>query len=401
MQPMTLPLAVSGLSPYRIDQLAGRTDLTGFRPYSTASVPTAAPSDTEIVPGGNLAASIAYGAFSAVAVGTATAVCGEEVLAFGHPLMDVPQGVLTMHGADVLYIQPDSLGQPYKLANATGPVGSLPDNLLSGLHGHLGDAPTATEVDSTSAVADEAPISGTTYISLRPFVPTYLAYAAVSVEDHALGVNMNSWFGSPGTDRVSWTVLGERADGTPFTWTRTDRFASATDIAYTWPWELHDQLNQLMNNETETVTVSKVTTSSATDAVYKHLRIAGLELKVAGAWQPLPDRRTVELVAGQTYRFRVVMHSAALGTRYQVLRVQVPLKAAGRYGELSVSGGDDEYTDASGATVDRMLAVFTAAPRNDQVLTRLPFAGMRPITDRYTRLATVGSDVGVQLHVIE
>lgn len=400
MEPMTVPLAVSGLTPHRIAQLGRRTDLTGVRPYSAPSVPTVPAPGTEIVPGGNLAASIAYGSLSAVALGTATEVCGTEVLAFGHPIMDVPRGDLTMHGADVLYVQPDSLGQPYKIGNITGPVGSVPDNLLPGLHGYVGAAPAATEVDSTSRLRGSDPETGTTYISLRPFVPTYLAFAAVSVEDRALGVNMNAWFGAPGTDLVTWTVLGERSDGSPFTYVHTDHYASATDVGYTWPWELHDQLNQLMNNETETITVDSVTTDSRTDPDYRHLRITGLEQRVDGAWQPVRRRDTLQMTAGATGQLRVVLQSAVLGTRYQRLSFAVPASAAGGSGYLSLSGGDDVYGEApSGGTIDQMLAYFEHAPRNDQILTRLSVSGMHAVSERILRQATVGGSFDVQVEV--
>ena len=148
MRPLTVPLAVSGLSSHRIDQLMHRARMQGVRPYTAPSVPASASTGSPIVAGGNLAASIAYGSLSAVAVGTATEVCGAEVLGFGHPIMDIPRGDLTMHNADVLYVQPDSLGQPYKIANLTGPVGALPDNLLPGIHGTMGAPPPATQVES-------------------------------------------------------------------------------------------------------------------------------------------------------------------------------------------------------------------------------------------------------------
>lgn len=402
MEPMTVPLAVSGLTPHRITQLGKRSELSGVRPYSAPGVPTDPAPAAQIVPGGNLAASIAYGSLSVVALGTATDVCGSEVLAFGHPLMDIPRGDLTMHGADVLYVQPDSLGQPYKIGNITGSVGSVPDNLLAGLHGHLGAAPPATEVDSTSRLVGGEPETGTTYISLRPLVPVYLAFAAISVEDRALGVNMNAWFGAPGTDRVTWTVLGERADGSPFTYVHTDHYASATDVGYTWPWELHDHLNQLMNNnETETITVDSVTTVSRTDPDYRHLRITGLEARVAGSWQSVSRRDGLELTAGRTEQVRVVMQSAVLGTRYQRLSYTVPASAAGGSGYLSLSGGDDVYAEPpGGATIDRMLAFYEHQPRNDQILTQLSIPGMHAVRERITRQATVGGSYEVPVEVV-
>ena len=375
----------------------------GVRPYSGPSVPTTAATDTPIVAGGNLAASIAHGFFSAVAVGTATEVCGAEVLAFGHPIMDVPQGDLTMHGADVLYVQPDSLGQPYKVANVGGPVGWIPDNLLPGLHGSLGAAPPATQVESTSTVGDGEPVTGTTFISLRPFVPTYTAFAAVAVEDRALGVNMNSWFGMPGSDLVTWTVEGTRADGFPLGWTRTERFAKLHRHRLRVTLGLHDQINQLLNNESETVTVTRVTTTSSTKPVYEHLRIASLEVRAAGAWQPVGPRQTVEVVADSTQRFRIT--DAHRRPRHAAPGGAVP--RAGRGGRcLRLPGrrGRGRRLQLPLPTVPRWTSCSTCSPTplaTTRSWQRLAFPGAHPARLRVLRGATVGGSAGVTVHVLE
>ena len=84
---LTVPVAVSGC-PARV---ASTSPPNASGSTGSASTPPAprrpGPGDVaSIVPGGNIGASWAYGDFSAVATGTVTAVCGDQVLAFGHPM---------------------------------------------------------------------------------------------------------------------------------------------------------------------------------------------------------------------------------------------------------------------------------------------------------------------------
>ena len=120
---LLLPLGISGMSTSkRLRQAKKAFDLSGVRVYRSGSVTT----DGEPIPvmaGGNLAASISYGDVSATGVGTATAVCGNEVLAFGHPMAYTGPSQMSMHGADAVHVQEDPVGPGFKVANAGAPIG--------------------------------------------------------------------------------------------------------------------------------------------------------------------------------------------------------------------------------------------------------------------------------------
>ena len=56
---------------------------------------------------------------------------------------------LSLHPADALYIQKESLGAPFKVANLGAPVGTITDDHLTGITGTLGAVPGTTPVRST------------------------------------------------------------------------------------------------------------------------------------------------------------------------------------------------------------------------------------------------------------
>src|SRR5689334_10788243 len=79
MTELATPLAVSGMgTKKRLKKATKRLGLSNVQVYRSGSAPTerVAPADAGIVPGGNLAASLSYGDFSAVGTGTVTMVCG-------------------------------------------------------------------------------------------------------------------------------------------------------------------------------------------------------------------------------------------------------------------------------------------------------------------------------------
>src|SRR6185295_15683934 len=124
----------------RFDQLSGwfgdgtaATRASGTTSATAAAIP--------IAPGGNLAASLSYGTVTAAAIGTATAVCGDHVVGFGHPLAFAGDSTYSLHGADAVTIQPDVAFPSYKLANLGAPIGTVTEDRLTGIHGVTGALP--------------------------------------------------------------------------------------------------------------------------------------------------------------------------------------------------------------------------------------------------------------------
>ena len=139
-----------------------------------AAAAPAGPTADDVEAGGNLAASLSYGDVALAGVGTATSVCDGEVVGFGHPLdFAGDDQTYGLHPAEAVYVQPDSLGAPFKVANLGDPVGTITDDHLTGITGTFGDVPDVITVQSDVTYGARQRL-GTSYVS----VPDALAEVA-------------------------------------------------------------------------------------------------------------------------------------------------------------------------------------------------------------------------------
>lgn len=376
MKRLPLPLAISGLAnSKRLDQAAERLGLDDVRLYR-AGTATAAGADYPIVTGGNLAASLSYGDLTAMGVGTATAICGDEVLAFGHPMLYDGRSSLTMHGASAVLVQPDSLGAPFKIANGGAPQGAISQDRMAGILGIFGAAPATTDVTSyVKAGAKER--TGATRISVDDYVPDLSAFHLLVDQDRVFDAI------GKGSSLVDWTVRGTRADGTTFQFARTDRFASSWDISGEPAWELWEQLYKVQNNGFEEVAFTGVRTSSTMNDIFRKYTLKKIEVRGGGTWNPVPRDSMLRVKAGTKKRFRVTLRSAQLGTARIRLEVPIPRRAARRWGYIEFFGGssywgDEYYYDegsSSAESLDEVLREIRRAPRNDNVVANLRIYG--------------------------
>jgi hypothetical protein len=407
---LPVPFGISGMAnAKRLSQATRAFDLKGVRIHqSGAASPTHA--EAPVVPGGNLAASISYGDLSAVGIGTATAVCGNQVVGFGHPMLWSGPSRLTMHGADAMYIQEESLGAPFKVANASAPVGGIAQDRMAGLVGlqSPADVPDTTEVTSYVEVPGEWSRTGTTHISVPDAVPDMAAFHLLVDQDRvfdAIGT---------GSAKVGWRVTGTRADGRTFTFHRTDRFASEWDISFEAIWDLYDQLAQIHFNDLETVTLEKISTTSTMVRRYESYKIVKVRVLNGKRWQDLRAGKPLVLRPGSTKKFRVLLSSAALGKATVPLNLPVPERMGRRSGSLEIVGGNSYWSESdyyfeeepymSGptgpATFEGLLKKLSTAPRNDQVLANLSIfkrAGVMRRTTRSNAAAVVTGGVAVEV----
>ena len=109
-----------------------------------------------------------HGDVTAAGIGTATAVCGDEVLGFGHPMNFTGPSSMSLHGARATHIQDDSVFGGFKSANIGAPIGTVDGDRTAGLHAVTG--PTPTTYDVTSDATDGA--SSSTARASRTRCPT-------------------------------------------------------------------------------------------------------------------------------------------------------------------------------------------------------------------------------------
>jgi hypothetical protein len=386
MRRLPTPVAVSGLTQRRFDQLDGWFG-AGAPVTRAAGSTSAAAAEIAIEPGSNMAASLSHGSVTAAALGTATVVCGDQVVGFGHPLEYAGDTTYSLHGARAITIQPDPTLSAFKLANLGAPVGTVTEDRLAGLHGVIGSLPTTFEVSATATYRNRSS-QGTSHVSVTDWLGDIALATSASVNDRALD------HAGKGGAVASWTIQGLRRNGDPFTVTSGDRYADRYDIAGAPLMDLAYQLYSLTDNETERVTITSVTTSTNFTDDATRWRIGKAYWKTGGEWQRITARRPVVLKAGSSKAVRVELLSRDHDTRFTTLKVAAPAKAANKMGVLVVNGGADSYDEffffedegimleemyggGEPTTIPDLLQSFTDEQKNDEIRTTLRFRGVR------------------------
>lgn len=388
MSRLLLPVGISGMvNGSRLKKASKAFSLPGARVYRSGSAKSAG-DPIPVVAGGNLAASLSYGDLSAVGVGTATAVCGDEVLAFGHPMMFSGPSQMTMHGADAVYVQEDPVGPGFKVANAGAPIGAITQDRLSGLLGLQDKAsvPRTTRITSYVEVPGDTKglgsRTGTTRISVPDSVPDLAAFHLLADQDRVF----DSVGG--GTATVGWTVRGRHSDGRYWTFRRTDRFANKYDVSFESIFDLYDQLARMHFNDIEDVKIDGITTTSTMSRQYQAYKVAKVRVLNGRRWQVLRQDRPVFLRGGTVKKFRVTLSSPELGWARVLVKLPVPKKIGHKSGMLEILGGNSNYgsdgyfeeeyymggygeSSNEPKTFDGLLARMRNEPRNDQVIARL------------------------------
>jgi hypothetical protein len=378
------PFSLGGLSPNRPHY---KKITKAFRRGNLRLVPsgtgTTDPAATDIVPGGNLAASLSYGDITAGGLGTTTAVCGNQVLGFGHPFQFTGPSTMFLHGADALYVQEDPTLTPFKVGNLSVPVGTVTQDRMAGIVGVPGALPAATHVQSMVQVGDRSR-SGTTDIAVPDYVPD-LAFIHLLVDQDTV---LDGYGQSSGT--VGWTIQGTRADGSPWTLTRSDLFADPYDVSFASSESLYETLAKIQYNKFEKVSIDSVDTSSTLDRSFATYKVSTVELKRHGAWTKVSRHNTLRLPAGSTAKFRVSLVSQQLDPMTVKLPVAVPKRARGDFGSLEIYGGGSSgggyffFSGASGGSApkassaksfDDVLSRLQNAPHNSDVVADLNVFG--------------------------
>ncbi len=357
---LRMPLGITGLSASRLAK-AARVD----KPYALKdaySTGRASAEDTgpeSIVAGGNLGASVAYGDITMVGVGTATSVCDGEVVGFGHPLAFLGGTTESLHPADALFVQPDTLGSPFKLANIGAPVGTIAHDRLTGLTGTFGDLPKSADITSSVSYHGRSRV-GTTHVTVPDFVADGLFGEFLANHERVVDGALK------GTEVQEWTIRGTRPSGAEFALTWADRHTSTYDVTWTSVFGLADLVYTL--SSLPGVTISSVDVDSRATDETGSWRVSAVQQWRQGEWVPLARKAPAVVKAGKTLRLRTVL-AGATGTKKLLTRFRVPLKARGVKAMLAVGGG----SGASGwveslAQAEKMIG---EAVRQDQLRVQL------------------------------
>ncbi|HEX2855437.1 MAG TPA: SpoIVB peptidase S55 domain-containing protein [Opitutaceae bacterium] len=162
-KPLQPAFTLSGLSPAVTELLApqfaalglGASALGGSTNSGGTEANSAAVSSAPLVGGSAVAVALATGDITLAGTGTVSRVDGNQITAFGHPMLTLGDVALPMCAAEIVTILPSSMSS-IKVANTGRIIGTITQDRLSAVSGTIGAGPSMTEVEVlvTTAGAD-------------------------------------------------------------------------------------------------------------------------------------------------------------------------------------------------------------------------------------------------------
>ena len=371
---LKIPFAMTGLNQQHFDRVVKKLDIPGVRMMRAGVAGTDAADAGDIVAGGNLAAAVAYGDITWGGVGTATMVCGNDIVGFGHPMTWAGPTDLSLHPADAVYVQEDPVGPGFKVANIGAPVGTIDQDRMAGIGGFLGAVPDASSITSHATGDNGADRTGESWVNLPDYMPDVALSQVLANEDRVFdGIGK-------GSGTLSYTVNGTREDGTPFTVTRSDVYASDYDLTWETVWDFYMTVARLEYNGVEDISITSATTDSSLTRDYQHAAIEDVSIRQGNKWVSLANAHRLALPAGQTAVFKVDLLTKGTGPSSVELQLPISAKDAGRRGWLQIVGGNDQRSGFGGRNVpvDTLLQRIESAPHNDDVIADMRLSRMRP-----------------------
>jgi hypothetical protein len=185
LQPVAIPLSVSGASEASLTYLGEALQSFGLHPVRAGGGGKAgagAPLTKTLIPGAAVGVALIQGDMTTTAMGTLTYADGNQVLAFGHPMMGIGAVNLPMVQGEVHAIIP-SLSSSLKMSSPIGEIGSITDDSKSGvigtLGGHAGTVPVHVRVTSKGVVKPPFAVTIARHRRLLPMLTTMAVSTAL------------------------------------------------------------------------------------------------------------------------------------------------------------------------------------------------------------------------------
>ncbi|GAB3262626.1 SpoIVB peptidase S55 domain-containing protein [Nocardioides dilutus] len=374
-EPLGVPTGVSGVGAARLAKLThAKRAYFPKSAYAAGRVTPGVATEDDVEAGGNLAASYSYGDITMGGVGTATSVCNSKVVGFGHPMDFLGETSMSLHPADALYVQPDSLGAPFKVANFADPVGTISEDHLTGITGVFGPQPAFTTISSDVSYAGTNRL-GSSNVTVPAAWASVTFYQQLANHDRVVDAIRK------GSESQSWVIKGSQG-GTPFTFSHSDRFTSSYDISFDASYELADivyLLSSVEGIDLDSVAVDGDVTNSA--ATYS---VGGNEQFRKGEWHKVNNRNPATVRAGQRLRLRVVLRGSDGSTAKVPYSFKIPKRAAGNKGQVFLTGGNDYFSEdffygefGGSKSLADIKGYIDGLVRNDEIAAQL-FIGSYP-----------------------
>ncbi len=342
------------------------------RTFSPVGVSAA---DQPLVAGGNIAVVYSTGDGLMGAVGTVTAICGDDVWAFGHPMDFAGKTTLGMANASAAMVVPDATGiiGSYKQVTAIGqPQGTITQDRLVGIKGTLGTTagyPIALTVrNAAGAVVDQR--------ASTVLLPEAGPNVAASLVANAVIEDLDNYY--QGTLKLTWSISYRTAGGDTGTLTKRQVYAGRDVVAVDPAFDVADDIYALITNDFDDVEITKValnlTLVSEDAQVHKPI---GAQYKKGSAWVKLEGK---SLKPGLAYsvrpQYRLLVNGKISGpTVNGAVRTVTLSKKAIKKGSLSYSAAESQQCDwedceleePEAASLDELIAQLAALQPNDQV----------------------------------
>lgn len=265
------------------------------------AAPNAADVEAPLVAGGNVVASYSTGDLVLGAIGTVTAVCGNTVWAFGHPMAFTGRTSLLLANASAAMIVPDGTGVvgSYKQVTAIGkPVGMITEDRYTGIKGTVGAVNSLPLTVTVQDAAGKRVAAYAAQVSDQEVTATATAY----LTGQAAYEHLDQY--ASGTGKLNWTIKYRRANGS------TGSLSNAKYVAdrYYFPDEAAtpaaDDVWSLYDQSFEDITITGVdVTLRLTSADSIDYGLNRLQKQTSGTWAALSGQK---LKAGSKYQVRAV-----------------------------------------------------------------------------------------------
>ena len=384
---LTTPVFVSGLDRTALQSLQHRVQETSpvpIRLHQGGAAPGRLANTDRVQPGSPIAAAMSYGAMTFAFVGTVTAVCDGRALSFGHPMQELGTTTASAHVARVLYVQREPEGASYVMARIGGRVGTVDQDRLPGIRIAVGKtAPTTSIVMHVHATTGIGRVVRTrsAVVDWTPAAATNTAY---------MGIFSTLMKETAGQARVHWTATGHRRDGSRWTFTRTDRAATAWGIPNDAAELIDVPLTAIVSNTFEDVTVDRVRARIEMNDEFSNLAVTGVSVLQDGHYRAVSPDAVVSVLPGDTLslRVRLVPYRHRSPARLVDLSLVVPRRAGVGPGTVTVSGGSmfGPPDTSTAMSLDDLLTTLSRAPHAASVVAQLdaPDAMGMPLTHRST-----------------
>ena len=279
LKPIETPLIFSGIQPEIIEPYQDMFSAMGFTSTIGGSITPSADSADTLQPGSAVSTVLISGDAGIAATGTVTAVDGDKLLAFGHPVFSLGAVNLPLYGARIHWTVASLMGSN-KMATPTRLLGTFQQDRLAGALGNLNAkplwVPVSLKTKSLHGRDDEYEFKMAWDPALNHLLPFYLRIALVQA------MNVSRYAGGQHSLRLRGSIEMQTGEQVEFDdlFSSNQRFGySATGTDFIQASDLvTSALGALMINDFDTPQVKQVTLSAETLPGERKTRIESIWL---------------------------------------------------------------------------------------------------------------------------